>query len=65
MRNMRAIFGFSGITDITFINVQPLDYSPEVAAASMEQATKSAETIASNFYKPDPISLSPVPFAGK
>jgi FMN-dependent NADH-azoreductase len=46
---LRAIFGFGGITDITFLHVQPLDYSPEVAAAMMEQAVSSAESMASNF----------------
>lgn len=35
---LRAIFGFIGITDIEFVNVQPMDVTPEMRAAAMSTA---------------------------
>jgi len=43
---LRSIFGFAGITDISFINAQPLDMDPGVAAASVEKAISEAKIIA-------------------
>lgn len=38
---LRAIFGFIGITDIEFVNVQPMDVTPELRA----QAVSAADAI--------------------
>lgn len=35
---LKSIFGMAGIVDITFLNAQPMDYSPEVAQLSMNKA---------------------------
>ncbi len=43
---LRSIFGFGGITDISFLHAQPLDYSPDLAASVMEKARKDAELLA-------------------
>ena len=45
---LRAIFGFAGITDITFVNAQPLDYTPDLATMMMTQAANSAVELASS-----------------
>ena len=45
---LRSIFGFAGITDVSFINAQPLDYTPDLAAMMMAQATNSAVELASS-----------------
>ena len=39
---LRGIFGFAGITDFTFINAQPLDYTPELTEAKIAEAEKEA-----------------------
>lgn len=41
---IRTIFGFVGIYDISFVNAQPLDYTPELAQMKIEEA--KAEAIA-------------------
>ncbi len=46
---LRAIFGFVGITDISFINVQPLDYAPSITEAHLEKAKAEARLMANNF----------------
>lgn len=47
---LRAIFGFVGITKITFINAQPMDaLGPEAQAQKIEEAKISARKIAVNF----------------
>lgn len=47
---LRAIFGFVGITDITFINVQPMDaMGPEVQSKKIEEAKMAARKIAESF----------------
>jgi FMN-dependent NADH-azoreductase len=37
---LRTIFGFVGITDITFFNVQPMDISRELRAAAGKEAVR-------------------------
>lgn len=39
---LRAIFGFVGITDINFINLQPADMGPELLQKAMEEAKSAA-----------------------
>jgi FMN-dependent NADH-azoreductase len=46
---LRNIFGFAGITDITFINAQPMDYAPEITDVNLEKAKTEARLLASNF----------------
>ena len=43
---LRAIFGFIGITDIDFVNAQPMDYGPDLRAAAVAAATASAQALA-------------------
>jgi FMN-dependent NADH-azoreductase len=43
---LRAIFGFIGITDIDFINAQPMDITPEWRAAGLEAAIREASALA-------------------
>ena len=42
------VFGFAGITDVTFVNAQPLDYTPDLTTMMMAQATNSAVELASS-----------------
>jgi len=48
---LKTVFGFVGITDITFIHAQPMDaMGPEIQKKKIEEAKKIAEeTAASNF----------------
>ncbi|HLD82724.1 MAG TPA: NAD(P)H-dependent oxidoreductase, partial [Candidatus Omnitrophota bacterium] len=47
---LRAIFGFVGITDIAFINAQPMDASgQEVQNKKIEEAKMLARNIAESF----------------
>ncbi len=46
---LRAVFGFAGVTDITFINAQPMDMSPELRERKIEEARADASKIAENF----------------
>jgi len=46
---LRAVFGFAGITDITFINAQPMDMSPELRERKVGEARAAAGKIAENF----------------
>jgi FMN-dependent NADH-azoreductase len=67
---LRAIFGFIGITDITFVNAQPMDITPDLRELSIAAACQEARAIAS---EPDwglttiartgenPIGLKPQP----
>jgi len=41
---LRAIFGFVGIADMTFFNVQPTDVTPELRRAAFRAATKEVRT---------------------
>lgn len=45
---LRAIFGFVGITGITFINAQPMDMGVKLQEEKIRQAQKLAEEIAKN-----------------
>jgi len=42
---LRAIFGFIGITDITFINAQPLDITPELREIALASAIEKAREV--------------------
>ncbi len=46
---LRAIFGFTGIYDITFIHGQPLDYAPALTQIAMTEAHAEAAEVASAF----------------
>lgn len=47
---LRAIFGLAGITDIVFVNAQPMDaMGPAVAEEKIKQAQSVASGIADNF----------------
>ncbi len=46
---LRFVFGFVGITDITFINAQPMDMGPEIQAQKISQAQVSARELAARF----------------
>jgi FMN-dependent NADH-azoreductase len=43
---LRSIFGFVGITDIQFINSQPMDVTPELREAAISKAIEEAKTLA-------------------
>ena len=42
---LRAVFGFLGLTDVTFIHVEGLGISPESAAGGLERARKAVNDI--------------------
>jgi len=46
---LRAIFGFIGITDMHFINAQPMDITPALREAAIATAIKDASDVAANF----------------
>ncbi|MDP3787155.1 MAG: NAD(P)H-dependent oxidoreductase [Candidatus Omnitrophota bacterium] len=46
---LRAIFGFVGITDIIFINAQPMDMGPELQKEKIEEAQAIARKTAESF----------------
>ncbi len=66
---LRAIFGFVGITDIQFINAQPMDVTLELREAALQAAIKQAERLAADCdwhvksVPPleDPLGLKPRP----
>ena len=43
---LRAVFGFAGITDVSFINAQPLDYTPDLATMKINEANSAASDLA-------------------
>ena len=45
---LRTIFGFVGITDIHFINAQPMDITPELREAAIAAAIEEARNLAAN-----------------
>lgn len=45
---LRSIFGFSGITDISFINAQAMDLAPGITDASLQKARGEARQLALN-----------------
>ena len=42
---LRAIFGFVGITDLQFINAQPMDVMPELRKIAMKNAIETAQRL--------------------
>ena len=47
---LRTVFGFTGISDITFINAQPMDaMGVEVQQKKIKEAQKLAEDVAVSF----------------
>jgi len=47
---LRTVFGFTGITDMTFINAQPMDaLGPDVQNEKIEEAKKLAQKTAESF----------------
>ena len=45
---LRAIFGFIGITDMHFVNAQPLDITPELRESAIAAAIEEARSLAAN-----------------
>lgn len=45
---LRAIFGFVGITDMHFINAQPMDVTPELRKAAITAAIEEARSLATH-----------------
>jgi FMN-dependent NADH-azoreductase len=45
---LRAIFGFVGITDMHFINAQPMDITPELRSSAIAAAIAGARSLATN-----------------
>lgn len=45
---LRSIFGLAGIGDVTFINAQPLDFTPGITEAQLNQAVQDAVALAHN-----------------
>ena len=45
---LRAIFGFVGITDMHFINAQPMDITPELREAAIAGAIEEARSLVTN-----------------
>ena len=45
---LRAIFGFVGITDMHFINAQPMDITPELREAAIAGAIEEARSLVAN-----------------
>jgi FMN-dependent NADH-azoreductase len=58
---LRAIFGFIGITDITFVNAQPMDITPALRQSALERATEEARTLAAEGRWTDLDALADVP----
>ena len=42
---LRSIFGFVGITDLQFINAQPMDVMPELRKTAMKNAIETAQRL--------------------
>ena len=45
---LRAVFGFAGISDMHFINGQPMDITPELRAAALANAIEEAKVLANS-----------------
>jgi FMN-dependent NADH-azoreductase len=67
---LRAIFGFVGITDMHFINAQPMDVTPELRQAAITAAIEEARSLVThsewNVIKPvaptkNPAGVKPKP----
>jgi len=46
---LRTVFGFAGITDITFLIAQPMNMGPELAEKKLQEAILKARQAARNF----------------
>ena len=46
---LRSVFGFVGITDMTFITAQPMDMGPELQAENIKEAQRIAKEAATRF----------------
>ena len=46
---LRAVFGLTGIKDITFINAQPMDMGPEIQQRKIKEAQALAREIGARF----------------
>jgi FMN-dependent NADH-azoreductase len=60
---LRAIFGFVGITDLTFINANGMDISPGIRRAALLQAMTEARALAANGEWPDGQAAQPEPLS--
>jgi len=49
---LRSIFGFIGISDISFINAQPLDFNPVLTSVILEKAKTEAKAMADSCQLP-------------
>lgn len=66
---LRAIFGFVGITDMQFINAQPMDITPAMREVAMSEATDNTRklvaetdwTSAKSIVNANPAELKPKP----
>jgi FMN-dependent NADH-azoreductase len=47
---LRAIFGYIGITDLEFVNAQPMDYGPELREAALAQSVERVRQIAGGLF---------------
>ena len=45
---LRAIFGWMGITDVEFVNAQPMDITPEIRQAAVQQGIETAKSLAAS-----------------
>ena len=45
---LRSIFGLAGISDITFINAQPMDFAPGFTQENLNKAKEEAKLLAQN-----------------
>ncbi len=43
---LRTIFGFIGITDVTFVNAYSMDVAPDIRSSSLEGALADARKVA-------------------
>ncbi|WP_296666404.1 NAD(P)H-dependent oxidoreductase [Demequina sp.] len=50
---LRTVFGFVGVTDATFFNVQPMDVSRDLRTAAIKKASREVrEWVAANWAQP-------------
>jgi FMN-dependent NADH-azoreductase len=55
---LRAIFGFVGVTDIEFINAEPMDVSPALKEGALTSAIERATDLANRIAEATPIDTS-------
>jgi FMN-dependent NADH-azoreductase len=51
---LRTVFGFVGITDVQFVNAQPMDVSPELREAAIGDAIEAVHRLAAQREWSDP-----------